>query len=256
MLSSATAHGAAVHFPIALLIFAAANAVWASRRRGSPPSDTAAVVGAAGAILAVVTGWIHAGDVDDVLLERHRWLGVATAALAVASVIAGRISQGRLSTGLLVLAALATVPTGWLGGDMAHGHDATATLADIAAKPMPRIRSQRQISLPENASDEAVGVEAVRLLKRSCVKCHREGKRKGRLRLDSREAALTGGESGPAVIPGDASSLLLQRVKLDATDEDVMPKRGKLLSPSEMRLLDTWVQRGAPWPSAARPSRP
>ena len=39
------------------------------------------------------------------------------------------------------------------------------------------------------------------LLDSRCISCHGPDKVKGRLRLDSREATLKGGESGPAMIP-------------------------------------------------------
>ena len=97
-----------------------------------------------------------------------------------------------------------------------------------------------------------VAVEAHRLLKRACLQCHRADKRKGGLRLDTRADAMAGGESGPALVPGDTTSLLLQRVKLDGLHADVMPRRGKLLSPSEIALLSTWIERGAPWPATAK----
>jgi uncharacterized membrane protein len=255
MLSTATAHAAAVHFPIALLIFAALHDGW-TRLRGQPrPSHAAALAGTAGALLAVATGWILADNVEDPLLERHRWLGVATLVLGVASLLAGRLKPGTLAAVPLWLAAVIALPTGWLGGEMAHGHDGGPTAAMLAASPMPRVRSQRVIALPPDASDDQVALQARRLLERACFKCHRAEKKKGGLRLDTRDHALAGGESGPAIAPFDQASLLLQRVKLDAADDDVMPRRGKLLSSSEIELLSTWIARGAPWPAASATQR-
>ena len=52
------------------------------------------------------------------------------------------------------------------------------------------------------------------LLHSKCVKCHGESLQKGELRLDSLEALLHGGESGPAAVPGKPDeSLLLDAVK-------------------------------------------
>lgn len=248
MVSSATAHATAVHFPIALLAFAGVHGAW-SRWRGEAPSVAVTLAGAAGAVVAVATGWILAGDVEDALLERHRWLGITTAGLAIVSVLATRARRRDLALLPVGLAAISALSTGWLGGEMAHGSGGGPSIAALAAAPMPRIRSQRQIELPGDASDEVIAVEAHRLLKRSCLKCHRATKKKGGLRLDTRADALAGGESGPAVIPGDQASLILARVKLDDADEDIMPRRGKLLSPSEIELLSRWIARGAPWPA-------
>ena len=38
------------------------------------------------------------------------------------------------------------------------------------------------------------------ILKERCFKCHGEKKQKGKLRLDSLERILAGGESGPKVV--------------------------------------------------------
>ena len=50
------------------------------------------------------------------------------------------------------------------------------------------------------------------LLKKACFECH-QAMRKGGLRLDSRQDMLTGGKSGPVIVPGDPDkSLLFQAV--------------------------------------------
>src|SRR4051794_13669578 len=47
------------------------------------------------------------------------------------------------------------------------------------------------------------------ILAEHCVKCHGPEKQKAYLRLDSRAAALAGGDSGPAVVPGNLEESLL-----------------------------------------------
>jgi len=83
----------------------------------------------------------------------------------------------------------------------------------------------------------------------NCYGCHSVsgGKSSGGLRLDTREAMLSGGSSGPAVVPGDLdSSLLIRAVRyLDADYE--MPPKGKLRD-ADIRLLEEWVAMGAPDP--------
>src|SRR4051794_26498729 len=45
----------------------------------------------------------------------------------------------------------------------------------------------------------------------TCFPCHGGEKTSGGLRVDSREALVKGGDSGPAVVPGDpGASLLIQ----------------------------------------------
>src|ERR1051326_4930926 len=65
------------------------------------------------------------------------------------------------------------------------------------------------------------------LLAAQCFSCHR-ATQMGGLQLDSREHALKGGKSGPAVVPGNPDQSLLIRA-VSYTDERLkMPPQGKL----------------------------
>ncbi len=83
-----------------------------------------------------------------------------------------------------------------------------------------------------------------------CAKCHAADseKIKGGLLLDSREGWLKGGESGPALVPGDPeNSLLIKAVR--HTDKDLkMPSKDKRLPDAVIADLAKWVQMGAPAP--------
>ncbi|MFI5456347.1 MAG: PSD1 and planctomycete cytochrome C domain-containing protein [Isosphaerales bacterium] len=88
----------------------------------------------------------------------------------------------------------------------------------------------------------------------TCVKCHGADKVSGGLRLDSREAMLKGGESGPAVVPGDpGKSLLIQAVQHEDDSLEMPP--GKLLPESIRADLAAWVDAGAKWPESAAAGR-
>lgn len=66
------------------------------------------------------------------------------------------------------------------------------------------------------------------LLISQCYECHAETANGG-LRVDSRQALLTGGESGPAIVPGDPDqSLLIQAVKRLPNAPQMPSKRPKL----------------------------
>ncbi len=85
------------------------------------------------------------------------------------------------------------------------------------------------------------------LLTTECFKCHsaQAEKLKAGLRLDSREGLLAGGDSGPAIVPGQpADSLLMSAVRYDSFE---MPPRGKL-GDSQIATLQRWIQQGAWWP--------
>jgi len=84
------------------------------------------------------------------------------------------------------------------------------------------------------------------ILESRCVSCHGPEKQKGQLRLDSRAAQLQGGETGPAILPGDAAaSALVQAIAY--TNDVQMPPDGRLPQ-AEIDALTAWVQAGAPWP--------
>src|SRR5262245_15543118 len=86
------------------------------------------------------------------------------------------------------------------------------------------------------------------ILAANCFDCHAEEKFGG-LRLDSREAMLTGGASGPAIVPGDPDkSLLIQAVR-QTSEKLKMPKGGRL-RPDDIDALTEWVKAGAPWPAS------
>ena len=84
----------------------------------------------------------------------------------------------------------------------------------------------------------------------SCFECH--GRlRRGGLRLNSREAMLRGGDSGPAIIPGDPSgSLLIQTVRHEIDGQE-MPRDEDRLTPQQIEGLIEWIRIDAPWPVVA-----
>ena len=87
------------------------------------------------------------------------------------------------------------------------------------------------------------------LLAENCYSCHGEKKQKGGLRLDSIEAILKGGESGPAVVPGKPDESLLVSAINYAGPET--PPRGKLTG-KQVAALTRWISAGAPWPRGDR----
>ena len=84
----------------------------------------------------------------------------------------------------------------------------------------------------------------------SCFECH--GRlRRGGLRLNSRDAMLRGGDTGPAIIPGDPSgSLLIQTVRHEIDGQE-MPRDEDPLTPQQIEGLIEWIRIDAPWPVVA-----
>jgi hypothetical protein len=100
-----------------------------------------------------------------------------------------------------------------------------------------------------NDGDQYFLAQIEPLLRTRCQSCHNAELAEGGLRVDSREALLTGGVSGPAIAPGDArASLLVMAVaKTHATLE--MPPE-ETLRPQQVAALARWIDAGAPWPAA------
>ena len=88
------------------------------------------------------------------------------------------------------------------------------------------------------------------VLAEHCYRCHssetsKAGKLKGGLQLDTRDGIRTGGDSGPAIVPGNpAKSRLLAALRHEAI---MMPPSGKLPD-SVIADFDAWIKNGAPDP--------
>ncbi|MFO0808776.1 MAG: PSD1 and planctomycete cytochrome C domain-containing protein [Gemmataceae bacterium] len=97
---------------------------------------------------------------------------------------------------------------------------------------------------PFSAAPAAPPGDALAVLEAHCVKCHVGDKAKGGLDLATRDALLRGGDSGPAVVPGQPSeSLLVKSIRHEA--EPHMPHDGKKLPDAAAALVAEWVRGGA-----------
>src|SRR5262245_42965362 len=81
------------------------------------------------------------------------------------------------------------------------------------------------------------------ILAQKCFSCHGEAKDQGKLRLNSGASLMQGGQSGPAVVPGDPEkSRLIQAVR--QSGDLKMPPKGKLKR-QEIEQLTRWIKEGA-----------
>ena len=107
------------------------------------------------------------------------------------------------------------------------------------------------------ADDDTAFFEAkvLPVLQKRCFECHsHENKIKGGLALDARSGWEQGGDSGPAIIPGNVEkSLLIKAVRYGDPDYE-MPPKGKLPA-EEIALLEAWVKQGAADPRVTQTSK-
>jgi len=85
----------------------------------------------------------------------------------------------------------------------------------------------------------------------TCGECHLDDE-DGSLRTDSREALLKGGESGPAIVPGDPDKSLLVHVMRRDEGYPRMPKGKPKLPDAVAAAFAEWIKQGAPWPAPSK----
>ena len=83
------------------------------------------------------------------------------------------------------------------------------------------------------------------IVEEHCYECHGDGRKKGGLNLEARDALMRGGKTGPVIdAENSAGSVLIHRVG-GVTTESPMPPSGKLrLTPDEIGVLRAWIDQG------------
>jgi mono/diheme cytochrome c family protein len=120
---------------------------------------------------------------------------------------------------------------------------ATVISTPLLAPPGSRALPPQEAA-PAPSSPQFYDARVKPILSTRCYKCHTD-RMSGGLRVDSRETLLTGGDSGPAIVPGETEkSLLIEAVRQQGDLK--MPKGGKL-SDQEVADLEAWVKAGAVW---------
>jgi hypothetical protein len=101
---------------------------------------------------------------------------------------------------------------------------------------------------PDPAAIEFFEKHVRPMLVERCAECHNAKVKRAGLRMDSRQALLVGGDSGPSIVPGSSGkSLLIQAVKQQG-DLKMPPKGKEKLSEAQIALLARWIDTGAVWP--------
>jgi hypothetical protein len=95
------------------------------------------------------------------------------------------------------------------------------------------------------------------LLVEKCYSCHsaQAKKLKGGLYLDGRDSLVKGGDSGPAIVPGNPDqSRLIDAVRYGNPDLQMPPKTR--LTDAQVADLTQWVKAGAAWPAEKKGQTP
>lgn len=67
------------------------------------------------------------------------------------------------------------------------------------------------------------------------------------MRLDRKDDALNGGDSGPAFVVGKSGDSVLIKYVAAVDPDVVMPPEGDRLSDEAIGLLRAWIDQGAKW---------
>src|SRR5690242_19229011 len=104
------------------------------------------------------------------------------------------------------------------------------------------------------AQDAQLASQAVGVIEQRCWGCHGSALSQSGLRLDSLEAALRGGNRGPAIVAGKAAqSRVVQAIR--RTGDLAMPP-GPKLPDAEIAIIEKWIGAGAVWPKTATAGAP
>lgn len=130
---------------------------------------------------------------------------------------------------------------------------AKATAADVPAPasdaPAAGVLTPIPYAKPNRTGEVRFHREILPLLQANCLPCHNQTTTKGELSLETPEAMRKGGETGPALVPGNAAESLIVRLAAHAAKPRMPPKENKVkavnLTPAELGLLALWIDQGA-----------
>jgi len=127
--------------------------------------------------------------------------------------------------------------------------------SDVTANPIDAFlatKAQRAVTASAEtpiAEARAFHENVLPILWDNCFRCHGD-KVNGGLLLNSREAAIKGGDSeSPALVPGNADESELMRRILSHDPDEKMPPGGDGLKSEQIAVLDAWIKEGAKWPA-------
>jgi hypothetical protein len=122
-----------------------------------------------------------------------------------------------------------------------------------AKPPQVPANAQQAPQAPQKACADFFSQKILPVLQQKCFNCHQAGRKmKGGLAVDSHAALLAGGDSGPALVPGDAAKSVLY-VSMTYADADLqMPPRERL-SAAVLADFKQWIEMGAPFGAGNTP---
>lgn len=202
--------------------------------------------------LSLGSGWLLAQDgahAGAAVAEHRNMALLFTCALACAAAAELRSALKPSATGgfaygaAMAFSLILLFPAAHLGGSLTHGEGFLFPTRSHAPVEGPVAK----------ASDPSAAhfIQYVApVLEAKCIQCHGADQQKGKLALHEPGRIRKGGKSGPVLnVTDPASSLLLRRIQLPATDRSHMPPPGKpQLTTDEAGAIVRWIELGGALP--------
>ncbi|WP_428099880.1 c-type cytochrome domain-containing protein [Candidatus Rariloculus sp.] len=248
-------HVLALHLPIGIVLLTIAVELLSRRARFRPFEPVVSFLWAVSAVTAIVTaalGYLHylEGGFEGLSATLHMIFGTSVAAVATLGwwLHAGgrtvhEMTRHGIGAALVVLVALA----GHYGGNLTHG---SSYLAEYAPGPLRALAGLEPRRPPVTSLAMADPfLDVVRpVLRQRCSGCHGDDRQRGGLNMSTYDALLAGGETGPAIVPGNAGqSEIYYRTTLASDHESFMPAEGRTpLTETQIEVIRWWIDAGAP----------
>jgi uncharacterized membrane protein/YHS domain-containing protein len=249
-------HPVLVHLPIGLLLLLTLLEVLGRRPRFKHIHATTGLILSITVPAVVVTalcGWLLSlgGGYETRLLRVHQWTGIATSAVCLVAGLFYWLDLKKAYRFCLFSSFPVLVVASHFGGSLTHGSDYLVRYAPAPVRHWfgsSAVTAKASGKTQDPQSQPAFVAVIQPILQKDCAACHGPEKSKGKLRLDSLDGLLKGGENGPVIVAGKhAQSEIIRRLKLDPASDDHMPPEGKPQPDADdISLLEWWIDEGAP----------
>jgi uncharacterized membrane protein/mono/diheme cytochrome c family protein len=259
-------HPLILHLPIGVmtLVFLQ-EIVLLFSKRDAPASALTVGFASATAVAAALTGiLLVAADPAEFrgreLVQDHLLGGIAFAVSTIVLLVVhawteARLGKRHLFRFTLLVSVSCMISASHDGASITHGSNYLTQSAPNWLRSwlgMPLASSPKQPAHPASPATPPAPATIYRSLiqpifDQRCVQCHKEGKAKGKLRMDRFDELMKGGFEGPAVIPGNAAaSRIVERMVLPEDDDLHMPPAGKPdVTPKQLAVIQWWIDEGA-----------